>query len=155
MKKLPPVEKIYEAWSAIADGRVTMKTDSALVASSNRAKEYTVSWDGKAFSSTDNATLWQGYAGYPVIAVLMLQGRLPLDTHIAALFAGVNWTNANAAAKRDYAKAVATVFAQFGFDREQQDRIRAEAQKTYTALAALDIEIRRKNSRKPSCGADK
>lgn len=150
MKKLPPVEKIYEAWSAVADGRVVMKADGAVVASSNRAKEYAVSWDGKTYSSTDNATLWQGYAGYPVIAVLMLQGLLPLDTAMTALFTGVNWTEANAAAKRDYARAVETVFAQLGLDQEQQDAIRAEALKTHTTLMSLDIDIRRKNSRKSS-----
>ena len=148
MKKLPPTEKVYEAWSALADGRVVMKADSATVASSNRAKEYTVQWSGKSYSSNDNATYWQGYAGYPVIAVLMLQGLLPLDENLAALFAGVNWTKANSAAKRDYAKAVEAVFAQLGLDDGQKTGARAEALKAHTALAALDIEILRGTPRK-------
>lgn len=149
MKKLPPTEKIYEAWSAIADGRVTLQKDGATVVSSNRAKEYAVSWSGKTYSSNDNATRWQGYAGYPVIAVLMLQGRIPFDENIAALFAGVNWTETNAAAKRDYAKAVEAVFARIGLDEERQDNVRTEALKVYTALVSLDIEIQRPAPRKP------
>ena len=83
MEKLPPIAKVYEAWSAVADGRVKLHPDErrATVTSSNGEKEYTVSWDedGAAYSSNDNATYWQGYAGYPVIAVLMEQGALPLD----------------------------------------------------------------------------
>lgn len=148
MKKLPPTEKIYEAWSAVADGRVALQTDRATVASSNRIKEYKVSWNGKTYFSNDNATRWQGYAGYPIIAVLMLQGRLPLDENIAAWFAGINWTEMNAAAKHDYAKAVDAVFARIGLDEERQDKARTEALKVYTALVSLDIEVQRPAPRK-------
>lgn len=81
MEKMPPVEKIYEAWSAVADGRVTIDDAArkATVVSSDRTREYTVSWsdDGSVYNSNDNATYWRGYAGYPVIAVMMMQGRLP------------------------------------------------------------------------------
>ena len=94
MEKLPPIEKVYEAWSAVADGRVALHPDErrAAIASSNGAKTYTVAWNenGSTYSSNDNATYWQGYAGYPVIAVLMLQGRLPLDR--AAADGSRRWT---------------------------------------------------------------
>ncbi len=62
MEKLPPIAKVYEAWSAVADGRVVLHPNErcATVASSNAQKEYTVTC-------------------YPVIAVLMEQGALPLD----------------------------------------------------------------------------
>lgn len=42
LNKLPPIEKIYEAYSAIADNRITLYEDYAIVYSSNRSKEYTV-----------------------------------------------------------------------------------------------------------------
>ncbi len=85
----------------------------ATVTSSNGEKEYTVSWDedGAAYSSNDNATYWQGYAGYPVIAVLMEQGELPLDRAAAEAFAHVDWTDLNERFKHDYAAAVAHVVA--------------------------------------------
>ena len=43
MEKLPPIEKVYEAWSAVADGRVALHPDErrAAIASSNGAKTYT------------------------------------------------------------------------------------------------------------------
>ena len=43
MEKLPPLQKVYEAWSSLADGRVEMGEDEATVTSSNGAKHYTVS----------------------------------------------------------------------------------------------------------------
>lgn len=83
MKKRPPLEKIYEAYSAIADDRVSMGEHEAAVRSSDGGGEYRVTWTGDAYASTDNATYWQGYAGYPVLAVLLLQGHLPLDRTLA------------------------------------------------------------------------
>lgn len=147
MVKYPPIEKIYEAWSAIADGRVSITEKQATILSSDRTKEYTVSWEGTSYSSTDNATHWQGYAGYPVLAVLMLQKRLPLDTDIAALFVGINWTKANATAKRDYAKAVDTVLANFGLDQNKIAAIRAEAAHVLDSLKALDVHIKRSSAK--------
>lgn len=56
MEKLPPIEKIYEAYSAIADGRVTLGDGQAKVTSSDGAKTYTVSWNESEYRSNDNAT---------------------------------------------------------------------------------------------------
>lgn len=56
MDTFPPIAKIYEAYSAIADGRVEMSDTKAYVESSDHKKCYTVRFD-------DYATLWQHYAG--------------------------------------------------------------------------------------------
>lgn len=77
MKKFPPIEKILEAYTAIADGHVKLENDQALVTSSNEAKTYIVTFHDNTYTSNDNASYWQGYLGYPGIAVLMLQGKLP------------------------------------------------------------------------------
>lgn len=37
-----PLAKVYEAYSAVADGRVEMKEDEAYVISSDHTKKYTV-----------------------------------------------------------------------------------------------------------------
>lgn len=147
MQKLPPVEKIYEAYSAIADGRVTMFEEYAVVASSNRKKEYIVMWDKEVYAANDNATYWQGYPGYPVIAVLMLQGKLPLDEDAAAVFSKVNWTQLNAETKRDYAKSVALVFEKRGCNPEEESRVRAEAERAFEALKNLAITTKRATKR--------
>lgn len=150
MEKLPPIEKVYEALSAVADGRVTLRPDErqATVASSNGAKAYTVAWseDGSTYSSNDNATYWQGYAGYPVIAVLMEQGILPVDRAVADGFAHVNWTELNASHRRDYASAVRTVVEERDLDAA---RAEAAARSAYDALASLDLVVKRGSAKPP------
>ncbi len=146
--KIGPVEKIYEALSAIADDRVKFITEEgclmptaqgvAKVTSSDGKKTYTVTWQGEDYTSNDNATYWQGYAGYPVIAVLMLQGRLPLDRNIAELFKDINWTELNASHKRDYAAALDEVMLQHHIDRSAVDGV---VQETYSLLGALPVNV--------------
>lgn len=93
--KMPPLEKIHEALSAVADNRVEMGEGEAFVISSGGGKRYTVRWEGKVFSANDNATYWQLYPGYPIIAVLLLSGRLPLEDDIAGCFSGIDWSDLN------------------------------------------------------------
>lgn len=144
MKKMPPVEKAYEAYSAIADGRVEMHEGYALVDSSDRAKTYEVAWEGDTYSSTDNGTYWQGYAGYPVIAVLILQGRLPgLGEECLAEMASVPWKQLNEAHKRDYAAAADEALA----GKAHEGEIRAAAQGLYQALGQLDLTLKRRKRR--------
>lgn len=143
MNKLPPIQKIHEAYSAIADGRVKLDGERAEVVSSDRKKRYTVTWEGDLYTSNDNASYWQGYAGYPMIAVLMLQGRLPLDRQIAGYFKGINWTELNARYKAKYDRAVAEVMGRLreeGVDTEQVD---AEVNRVYCALKELNISTKR------------
>lgn len=156
MKKLPPLQKVYEAWSAVADRRVASDAleapeGHARVASSDGAKSYTVSWragdnGATTYSSNDNATYWQGYAGYPLVAVLMEQGRLTLDRDAAEQFAQVNWTELNERCKRDYAKAAALVISERGLDEE---RVEAAARTVIAELESLDIVVRRGSLKPP------
>lgn len=141
MKKLPPIEKIFEAWTAVADGRVSLNDSVADVSSSDGAKHYVVRFAGDQYSSDDNATFWQGYAGYPVIAVLMLQGKLPLDKDEAELWKNINWTELNKSYKNNYAEAVADIGAGRHIDLEKSYE---KAHQVLDALEALPIEIKRK-----------
>ena len=140
MKKLPPLEKIYEAYSAIADGRVALEESAARVHSSDGTKEYVVTWDGDVYTSTDSATYWQGYAGYPVLAVLMLQGRLPLDRELAGRFAGIDWHALNAKHKRNYAAAAAEAMQAKDIPA---DAAGVEARRVLAALDALPLTLKR------------
>lgn len=150
MEKMPPVEKIYEAWSAVADGRVTIDyaARKATVVSSDRTREYTVSWsdDGSVYNSNDNATYWRGYAGYPVIAVMMMQGRLPLDRLEAERYADVNWKKINTEYHNNYSAALAEIEAVRDIDTrlitEAADRVMAR-------LSELPVTVRRGPLRPP------
>ena len=143
MDKMPPLEKIYEAYSALADGRVSMGGESAVVASSNGAKTYTVRWRGAEYQSNDSATYWQGYAGYPVIAVLMLQGRLPYDRSAAAPLADIDWTELNKRHKRDYAAAAAEVLSALKDRGVDVAAIAKSADEAYRSLESLDVTLLR------------
>lgn len=141
MEKLPPVEKVFEAWTAIVDGRVSLFEHHADVESSDGSKGYVVRFDNNCYSSDDNATFWRGYPGYPVLAVLMLQGRLPFDRNEALLWQGVNWKHINTRFKNDYAEAVKEVARERNINL--QDSYSA-ADVVMKALNSLDIIIKRK-----------
>ncbi len=146
MEKLPPIEKIYEAYSALADNRIHMGETSAEVTSSDGTKSYKVAWKDNTYSSTDNATFWQGYAGYPVIAVLILQSKLTADSAIFTHFSGVNWNSLNKKHKRDYRAALMEVFAEKQLTQEKIDHIEAMTQQVFEQLKQLDLKIVRKLS---------
>ncbi|MDE7325890.1 MAG: hypothetical protein K2N63_06410 [Lachnospiraceae bacterium] len=147
MQKLPPIEKLYEAYSALADNRVSMGENSATVTSSDGAKTYKVEWQDDTYSSTDNATLWQGYAGYPVISILILQKKLSVDNNMVARFSKINWNSLNKKHKRDYRAALLEVFEQKQFTKEEINQIETETEQAFEQLKNLPLEIVRKVKR--------
>src|SRR5690349_2780037 len=107
--KMPPRTKVYEALSAIADGRVVViKEGSGEVTSSSGDKKYLLEWEdnGSRISSNDNASYYQGYAGYPIIAILLKIGRVQFKSEIADLLRAIPWKALNTKHKRNYDKAV-------------------------------------------------
>ncbi len=108
--KLPPRIKVLEASGAIADGRVKIVkkrngTVIAKVSSSMGDREYTVivkRANGEIFRvySDDNGTKYRNYIGYPIIAVLMLEGILPRRHDIEEALSGINWRELNEKYKR-------------------------------------------------------
>ncbi|MBQ6490168.1 MAG: hypothetical protein IJI75_13210 [Solobacterium sp.] len=148
LKKLPPVEKAYEAFSAIGDGRVEMHEEYAVIRSSDASRQYTVEWDGNKYMSDDSATFWQGYPGYPVIAVLMLQGRLPMDEDVCRKMKGIAWKTINDAHKRNYSAALDEVMNDLETRGTDTSDIRKLADNVNEQLALLDIETGRKRKKK-------
>lgn len=146
MEKLPPIEKIYEAYSALADGRVQLKEEAsqATVTSSDGSKHYTITWKDGHYTSNDSATYWAGYPGYPVLAVWMKQGILPCNMEIAKQFAGVGWKELNQQFKRKYDKAVASVMEARQLDAET---ITTDVQQVYEAVKALELTVGRGKGR--------
>lgn len=140
---MPPIEKIYEAYTAIADRRINMKEEYAYVLSSNGKKMYTVTWSNNIYASNDNATYWNGYAGYPIISVLMIQKKLILDREIASYFSGIDWNCLNCKYKRNYSAAVDEVFKTRDLWKHSEKDIRLEVEKTYHQLKTLEIKIKR------------
>lgn len=141
MQKLPPIEKIFEAWTAIVDDRVKLNDASATVVSSDGAKEYSIRFKDDVYSSDDNATYWRGYPGYPVIAVLMLQGKLPYDEEQAKNWKNINWTKLNKEHRNNYSHAVEQVEQERHIDPVNADKA---AREVMDKLEKLNIIIKRK-----------
>lgn len=144
MQKLPPIEKIPEAYTAIIDKRAEINDNIALVKSSDNKKVYTIKWHNNIYYSNDNSTYWQNYPGYPVIAVLMLQEKLPFDETIASYFANVNWHELNEKNKRNYQASVHQILS--SISETEQKKVYDEIDKVYNVLKSLDITLTKKQN---------
>jgi len=153
--KLPPRAKIFEAFTAVADGRVRLAgPGSATVTSSGGDKTYDVGWsdDGRTVTGNDNASYWQGYLGYPIVAVLLARGVLHADDETVAALVGVPWHDLNKQYKRDYGAAVAHVLAGLPAGGATPARIEAAAGDVLEQLAALDLQRAGSRGRPPTAG---
>ena len=148
--KSPPKAKIYEALSAIGDGRVKLKADrKAEIESSGRSKTYLVEWsdDLHGITSNDNASYWQGYMGYPIIAVLLRLGRLDFNKETADLLSGIPWKQINKQFRNNYDKAVESVLDQLEANGVDRQTITSEVEKIMAQVETLELE--KLPSRKP------
>jgi len=165
--KPPPAAKVYEAFSAVADGRVHLGAEveqggsaqggqagSAEVESSGRDRRYVVEWSAGVTSITanDNASYWQGYLGYPAVAVLLAIGALRADRTIVDLLAGVPWHELNARFKRDYDAAVDSVLSDLERRGADRGRIEREVDDVLAQLARLSPQRPPRRRRPPSGG---
>jgi hypothetical protein len=138
----PPIAKVYEAFSAVAAGRVQLiGPGRATVRSSNDQRTYDVWWKdgGRAVFSTDNASRFQGYAGYPIIAVLLVLGLLHADPALMAPLAGVDWHELNARFKRRYDEAVDHALSEAAAAGADAPAIRAAAESVAARLSRLEL----------------
>ena len=140
--KLPPRAKVYEALSAMADGRVKFTGEmTAEVTSSTGEKHYRVRWneDLTQITSTDNASHWQGYMGYPILAVLMAKGKLDFDRDVASHLAGIPWKEINRRYRNDYERAMESVLADLQEKGIDTDAIRSEVGRIMGQIEGLRI----------------
>lgn len=138
-RKIPKAAKVYEAYSAIADKRITMYQGWAEVISSDLSKKYEIVWDQDTYASSDNASYWQKTLGYPVLAVLMLQGRISYDAKIADQFKGIRWKQINKEYKNDYDKAAEAVLSKM----TNAVIVKQSAQDVLNQCEQLDLKYKR------------
>ncbi|MGH7950242.1 MAG: hypothetical protein ACREQF_13530 [Candidatus Binataceae bacterium] len=132
--------KVYEAMGALGDGRVEVKGNSrALVTSSegNKTYEVDVSDDLHQISSNDNASFWQGYLGYPAIAVLLQIGLYRAPANVLDALAGIPWKQINRRFRNDYAKTLKEVDRIVEESGHDPNAVRAEAEAVMAALRKL------------------
>lgn len=141
--RLPPKAKVYEALSAVAGGRVKRVGENvAEVRSSSGERVYRVSWskDMARISSDDSASYWQGYLGYPAVAVLLALGKIAYRAELARPLAGIRWQELNARFKRDYEAAVRHALAEVAAAGADAQAIEREVERIYAELAQLRLE---------------
>ena len=142
LEKQPPLAKVYEAYSAVADERIIIKDNEAYVTSSDYSKTYTIRFHDSTYSSNDSATIWQHYPGYPILAVWMKQGILPYAGELLPWFKGINWKALNKKYHNRYDDAIES----FLKDIEQQGKNISQLQdilhKTLQVACSLDMNIK-------------
>lgn len=140
---LPKIEKVYEAISAVLDERVEIRGEhSASVTSSSRDKAYTVDWsaDDQRITSNDNATHFQGYMGYPIIAVLIQRGAIDLNREAVEGLKDIHWKAINKKYKNDYGKAVEHVLGDLADRGSDISSLKGEVSRIYEKLGSLGLE---------------
>ncbi len=153
--KQPPRAKVFEAFTAVADGRVRFTgPGSATVTSSRGDKTYDVTWtdDGRTVAANDNASYWQGYAGYPILAVLLERGELHAGEAAVAAMAGVPWHDLNKRYGRDYDAAVAHVLGELARRGGDPALVEREVDEVLRQLAALGLRRASRGRRPPASG---
>jgi hypothetical protein len=148
---MPPLVKVYEALGAIGDGRVRIEdARRATVTSSDGSKSYEVetSADGREIASNDNASYWQGYLGYPAIAVLLARGLYRPPANVTDALAGVPWKELNRKFKNDWARTIAEAEKQLEQGGHDPDAVRSEAEAVLAFVRQLG-PVRGKRSRPP------
>src|SRR6202050_2708671 len=150
--KMPPLIKIYEAIGALGDGRVRLEDEHrAFVTSSEGDKTYEVeiSDDGHQSSSNDNGSYWQGYLGYPAVAVLLMRGLYRAPANVIDALAGIPWKEINRRFKNDHEQILAEVNKTVEASGHDPDAIAIEVDAVMEALRKL-APMRGKRRRPPT-----
>ena len=88
--KIPMIEKLYEAYSALADGRVKFIDNLVYVDSSNYAKTYTIEKTDGTYISNDNMSFFKQTIGYPILAIMMIEEKLNYNKDIIKYFKNID-----------------------------------------------------------------
>ncbi len=138
--RLPPRIKVLEALGAVVDGRVRLVGEGRCeVVSSEGDRVYDVVVEGGFVYSNDNGTLYRGYVGYPILACLMAEGKLPIDAELGEKLRGVPWRRLNEQYKR-YEEVLKRIYAERGIERE---RAEAYIDAVLRRLAAMRLRLKK------------
>src|SRR6266852_3593257 len=118
--KMPPIAKVYEAIGALGDGRVTIKDST----------------HASVRSSDDSTSYWQGYLGYPAIAVMLARGLYSPRADVVKALSGVPWKELNMRFRNNYDRTIAEVLQQAEQNRYDVAAILQEAEAVLDALRA-------------------
>ncbi len=141
--QIPPIYKIYEAITCIADKRIETnenKTEAKIYSSSGN-KFYTVEYNPEKgeIMANDNSAWFTDKISYTMIALLMLRGDLKYDKDLEKPLANIFWKKINQKYKNDYAKAAEEVLKSLKDDYDI-NWIKTEVEKIYEQVKILKLK---------------
>lgn len=149
--KKPHISKIYEALSAIADGRIEVKGNRAKCYSLSSENFYDIEYDpiNGGIMSNDNSAYYTFALSYPMIAYLMLIGKIPYNEKLVEILPNICWKDIDQGFKNDYDKSIKFVLGELKREGQDVDFIRAEIKKIYDFVCGLQIKTLGKLQRPP------
>jgi hypothetical protein len=102
---------VYEAFTAIVDGRVAKSGEGkykCFSSSGNKFYSLILEKEGELFSfmSNDNMAYYRKEFSYPMLAVLILEKLILVDMQVVNYFEDIFWKEINTRNKNDYMKSV-------------------------------------------------
>jgi hypothetical protein len=147
---------IYEALSAIADGRLELiEENKAKCTSSSKDKFYVVEYDPEtnAIMSNDNMAFWVKEISYPMLAMLLAKEVIKYEKKVLEPLKGIEWKALNKKNKNNYMKSVEEVLEKLSKENYDRSFIENEAKQIYKKL--LDLELNHMGPRKVPPQIDK
>jgi hypothetical protein len=140
--KKPHIARIYEALTVIADGRIEINGNQGKCYSITNDKVYDIQYNpmNGSIMSNDNAAFYTNSLSYPMIAYLMLIGKIPYQEKLLEIFKDVCWKEVNIHFKNDYDKSIKFVLGGLKKEGRDTDFIRNEVKRIYDFICSLQIK---------------
>ena len=148
MRKLPRGLVVVGVVAALSVGMAAFAGAASADYGPGATYQVEISRDGREISSNDNASYWQGYLGYPGIAVMLARGFYDPSENSVKAPAGIPWKEINRRFKNDYGKTIAEVMRRLKESGHDTDAVRAETEAILQALRQLK-PLRGKRQRPP------
>lgn len=140
--KKPDIVRIYEALTAIADNRIEIDGNRARCYESGNNRVYDIQYDpiNGSVMSNDNAAFYTYSLSYPMIAYLMLIGKIPYQEKLLEMLKGFCWKDINQHFKNNYEKSIKFVFGELKKEGKDTDFVRTEIKIIYDFVCSLQIK---------------
>lgn len=137
---------VYEAFTAIADGRVEKSGEGkykCFSSSGNKFYSLTLVNDSEfcSFMSNDNMAYYRKEFSYPMLAVLILEKIISVDTQVLNHFKNVFWKEINTKNKNDYMKSVNEVLVGLESKGIDVEKIKNEVSEIYNKICDMKFLI--------------
>ena len=77
--------------------------------------------------------------GYPILATMMLEGKIDYNFEIVSFFKNINWKKINTEFKNDYVKAAEIILNQLKESGIDVEFVKAETEKVYSQIKELKL----------------